>query len=357
VSTTTHPGLDVPVLEAWLESRIEDARTADGGLRARLLAGGRSNVSYEIEQGGRRLVLRRPPLGNVLPSAHDMTREHRVLEGLSRVGFPVPHPVALCEDESVIGAPFMLMEFVDGVVIADERDASELGPRRADAVSANLIETLARLHVVDVNAAGLERLGRPEGYLSRQASRWSDQWQRTRTREISEMDELATWLRERVALIPEGLPWSIVHGDYRVDNVILDSESFTARAVLDWEMSTLGDPVSDLAIALVYWSEPGDVLRARVPVSERVTVGAGFWSRERMVEEYARTTGFDLAHLDTCIVLAAYKLAVIMESIHKRALQGQQVGTAATGMADAAPALARLALAATTGNAVAALGS
>ncbi|MET4638115.1 phosphotransferase family protein [Mycetocola sp. 2940] len=357
MTATALPGLDPHNLREYLRDSIPGA--GDEPLSAVLLAGGRSNVSYLIEQGSRRLVLRRPPLGNILPSAHDMGREFRLLSGMGRVQFPAPAAVALCEDTAVIGAPFMLMEFVEGEVIATAEEAALLTPAQADAVSSSLVTTLARLHGVDVQAAGLENLGRPEGYLVRQVVRWSDQWQRTKTRELDDMDALSAWLGERVGQVRPDAPWSIVHGDYRIDNVILDPTDHSVRAVLDWEMSTLGDPVSDLAISLVYWSEAADVLRQDIPVSTGVTAGAGFWTRERIVEEYADQTGFDLGHLDTCVALACFKLAVIMESIHKRTRDGQQLGTASTddgAMGVAATALARLGRSVTDGGEVAALG-
>jgi len=356
VTATALPGLDPHRVNEYLRDSVIGA--GDEPLAAVLLAGGRSNVSYLLEQGDRRLVLRRPPLGNILPSAHDMGREFRLLSGMARVGFPAPAAVALCEDTAVIGAPFMLMEFVDGQVIATADEASLLTPAQADAVSSSLVSTLARLHQVDVRAAGLEGLGRPEGYLGRQVVRWSDQWQRTKTRELADMDALSTWLGERVGDVRPDAPWSIVHGDYRIDNVILDPVDHSVRAVLDWEMSTLGDPVSDLAISLVYWSEAADLLRRDIPVSTGVTAGAGFWTRQRIVDEYSALTGFDLGHLDICLALACFKLAVIMESIHKRTRDGQQLGTAATDdgtMAEAATALARLGRTVAEGGGVAAL--
>lgn len=355
---TDPAGLRMAALDDYLASSVEGWST-DRPTQVTLLPGGRSNVSYRLRNGTRDVVLRRPPLGNVMPSAHDMVREHRLLSGLSSVDFPVPAPLLLCEDHDVVGATFLVMEFVEGRVIATQEDAAALAPHESSAISADLVATLARLHRVDAAQAGLADLGRPEGYLGRQAKRWAEQWQRTKTRELADIDLLATWVGERAEALPSGAPWSIVHGDYRVDNVILGPTDPAIRAVLDWEMATLGDPVSDLAISLVYWSQPSDGLRHRVPVSEHVTEAHGFWSRADIVERYAEATGLPLDHLDLCLALACFKLAVIMESIHKRTLDGQQLGRASEApgsMGEAAEALAALGVEVTRGGGVDALG-
>jgi aminoglycoside phosphotransferase (APT) family kinase protein len=300
-----------------------------GPCRAELLAGGRSNLTYVVtDASGRRWAIRRPPLGHLLPSAHDLGRESTVLQALNKAGYPVPKPWALCEDPSIIGARFLVMDFVDGLVIADHIDAAHLTPSQAVNASHLLVEGFARLHQLDARAIGLGDFGRPEGYLARQVRRWGQQWQLTKTREIAGIDRMADWLAERVTTLPDGLPWSLVHGDYRMDNVIIDPDFTSLRAVLDWEMSTLGDPVADLAVALVYWSQADDRLRREVPVARDVTSGPGFWRRETIVEQYAALTGLDLEHLGFCLVLACYKLAVIMESLNVRGLNGQQLGAA-----------------------------
>jgi aminoglycoside phosphotransferase (APT) family kinase protein len=339
------PGLRLAPLTAWLVDRgllIE----GDAPLCSTLLEGGRSNITYLLEDGaGTSLVLRRPPLGHVMPSAHDMRREYQVLSGLNRANFPAPRALAECQDESVIGSSFMIMSYVDGRVISDHAEAASLSPAEASDICARLVDTLAQLHDVDTTAAGLGDLGRPHGYLSRQVRRWGQQWEITKTRELPAIDRLRAWLENEVQEIPADLPWSIVHGDYRLDNVILDRTSSTVLAVLDWEMSTLGDPISDLAVALVYWSEAGDGLRGQVPVSEHITDGSGFWTREQIIDRYASATGRSLDHLDFATGLACFKLAVIMESIHYRNLSGQQLGTAATSgqqMGVAAEALAQM---------------
>jgi aminoglycoside phosphotransferase (APT) family kinase protein len=326
--TTDPPGLNTAALRSWLASA---GVAVTGSIEASLLAGGRSNLSYLVQdEGGGSWVVRRPPLGHVMPSAHDMGREYRVLAGLNRVDFPTPRAVAVCDDEEVLGARFMVMTYVPGRVIDTAAAAARLtGPQRG-VVSASLIDTLAELHQVDVAAAGLETLGRPAGYLSRQLRRWGEQWELSKTRELATIDELGSQLRTRVdAAETTAVEAAIVHGDYRIDNTIIGSRDEKVQAVLDWEMATLGDPVADLAIALVYWTDPGDSRRALIPVSEHITDLDGFWTRTQLVERYADATGRSLDHLDFCTALACFKLAIIMESIAFRAMSGQQLGTAA----------------------------
>ena len=313
--------LDLDAITAWLTHAHVDVT---GPLTAHLLAGGRSNLTFRLEDAsGRKLVLRRPPLGHVLPSAHDMAREHRVLSMLHAVDFPVPAPRALCEDTSITGTTFLVMDYVDGQVVATATDAGALGAPRAADVSASLVDTLVALHAIDPAIAG----GRTaEGYLQRQVARWSEQWQLTQVEPVEDVDRLAAWL---TAHVPGVTMSALVHGDYRLDNAILDPQTGRVRAVLDWEMSTVGDPVADLAVMLVYWTQSDDGRRAHVPVAEHITSSPGFWRREQIIDAYASASGRSLDHLDFCVVLACFKLAVIMESIHMRATKGQQRGVSA----------------------------
>lgn len=325
---TDPAGLRLEALRTWLATNVPEVDVRSE-LIPSLLAGGRSNVSYILtDASGQRFVLRRPPLGNLMPSAHDMKREFQVLHGLNSVHFPTPRVISFCDDADVIGAPFVLMEFVDGNVIDTEFESRKLAPKQTDSLSSNLVSALSTLHSIAPAHAGLDNLGRPDGYLQRQAKRWGEQWTLTKTRDLPEILQLHEWLTKSLAALPTDLPSSIVHGDFRIDNVIVNPTSFDIRAVLDWEMATLGDPVSDLAISLVYWSQPSDTLRAQVPVAQHVTDAPGFWTRSQIVNEYSALTGFGLDHLDVCVALACFKLAVIMESIRKRAMSGQQLGEA-----------------------------
>jgi len=357
---TDPPGLKLQPLLQWMSLSLDQVDSS-APLQATLLAGGRSNVSYKLQEArGNQWVLRRPPLGHIMPTAHDMGREFRVLTGLNSVGYPTPRAIAHCEDESVIGAKFMLMDFVDGRVIDDASAAAKLSQAEATQISQELVDNLAALHAIDAKLAGLDQLGKPAGYLQRQVKRWGEQWQLTKTRELPEIETLHAWLESAISKLPQDLPTSIVHGDYRIDNVILAPETSDIIAVLDWEMSTLGDPISDLAISLVYWTQSSDTLRSQVPVAQGVTNGLGFWTRQQFVERYVAQTGFDVSHLDECVALACFKLAVIMESIHNRNLSGQQLGAASgtnSTMGEATVALTKLGLAVTRLGAIPALNS
>jgi aminoglycoside phosphotransferase (APT) family kinase protein len=286
-----------------------------------LIDGGRSNLTYRLDDGERCLVLRRGPLGHVLPTAHDMAREHRVISGLAGTAVPVPRARLFCSDTSVIGAPFYVMDYVDGTILRTASDTAALTFEQADECSRALVETLVAIHGADRGAAGLGDLGRATGYMARQVRRWADQWQRAKTRELPDLDRLLTLLGR---IIPPAERSTLVHGDYRLDNVIfvLDQRPRVA-AVLDWEMATVGDPLADLGMLLLYW-RPSDA----PPVIEiqAVTGHPGFWSAERVAEEYERASGTRVHDLDAYVVFAHLKLAIIVEGIHARYLAGETVG-------------------------------
>ncbi|WP_305785115.1 phosphotransferase family protein [Symbioplanes lichenis] len=293
-------GLDLAALQAFLGT---------GELSATMFAGGRSNLTYAVTDGTHRWVLRRPPLGHVLPTAHDMTREHTVLDALSRAGFPVPRPVRLCTDPDVIGAPFYLMEHVDGTIY---RDATTLDADALHTLVLSLVDTLADLHALVPAEIGLGGFGRPEGFNERQVRRWKKQLDASRSRELPGIEEL----HERLAAeIPAGGRGTVVHGDYRLDNVLI-GDKLQVNAVLDWEMSTLGDPLSDVALMLVY---------SRRPFFAPVDV-PGLPSQAEIIDRYARRSGRDLSTLSWYIAFAAFKLAVILEGVHYRYVHGQTVG-------------------------------
>jgi aminoglycoside phosphotransferase (APT) family kinase protein len=306
-----------------------------------LISGGRSNLTYKISSATTTWVLRRPPLGHVLPTAHDMAREFKVLYGLSDTDVPVPRAIALCEDPSVNGAPFYVMEYREGVIIAESLPAgyAETEQARRD-IGLGMIRTLARLHAVDYNAVGLGDFGRPEGYLERQVRRWNEQWGRSKTREMPEVDEVIRRLRNA---IPESPAPTIVHGDYRLGNMMMAyNEPGRVVAILDWEMATLGDPLSDVGYTLMYWTEEGDDPNAAA--GSLATAVPGFATRAELVEEYERITGRDLSHIDFYQVLASYKLSIIVEGIHARYLAGETVGEGFEGMGERATLLMRNAL-------------
>ncbi|MET8150552.1 phosphotransferase family protein [Actinoplanes sp. NPDC049668] len=302
-------GLDLERLRAYLGS---------GELAATMFAGGRSNLTYAVSDGTERWVLRRPPLGHVLPTAHDMSREHRVLAALSAAGFPAPRPVLICTDPDVIGAPFYLMEYVDGAIYRDVEALEALGPAAMRELTLSLVDTLADLHALDPAEIGLAEFGRPEGFNERQVRRWKKQLDASRSRDVPGIEELHARLAVR---IPDGAG-AVVHGDYRLDNVLI-GPGLEIRAVLDWEMSTLGDPLSDIALMLVYAGRPlltkdGE---PRTPISV-----PGHPSLDEMAERYAKRSGRDVSDLHWYVAFAAFKLAVILEGVHYRYVQGQTVG-------------------------------
>ncbi|MBU2662833.1 phosphotransferase family protein [Actinoplanes bogorensis] len=304
-------GLDLARLQAYLKS---------GELTGRMFAGGRSNLTYAITDGDQRWVLRRPPLGHVLPTAHDMAREHRVLEALSKAGFPAPRPVLMCTDPDVIGAPFYLMEHVDGTIYRDVAALEALGPDAMRTLTLSLVDTLADLHALDPAAIGLADFGRPEGFNQRQVSRWKKQLDASRSRDVAGIDEL----HARLAVdIPAGGPGTVVHGDFRLDNVLIGDE-LQVNAVLDWEMSTLGDPLSDVALMFVYADLPLNVGAGGRPTAPlRVP---GHPSLTELGARYAERSRRDVSDLHWYVGFAAFKLAVILEGVHYRYVQGQTVG-------------------------------
>ena len=349
------PGIDLSHLARYLPTVLDDYDPA-GGLTAALLTGGRSNLTCLLSQGdGRRWVLRRPPLGHVLPTAHDMTREFRALSELAGHDFPAPRPRVLCEDPAVLGVTFMIYEYVPGLIIADEAAARRLSATGAHDLCHHLVHTLARLHAIPPPAVAPGRSSSSAAYLTRQVTRFAAQWHRTRTRDLPDFDRLAGWLEEQATRLAPDYPVTRVHGDYRLDNLVLDPASHQVRAVLDWELSTLGDPVMDLALLLVYWEQPGDGLRRQLEVARGLTTPEGFWSREQLVREYTAATGAPMDHLTFCVALACLKLAVIMESVHYRHLSGEALDELSGGLAAAAPALLGMGLLAADGRGVAGL--
>ena len=361
--TSAPPGIPSPArLEKWLSQAIADEPVELTDIK--LIAGGRSNLTYRLAVrmlaqapggalpahapggalpahapggagpgGDRFLVLRRPPLGHVLPTAHDMSREFRVLSGLAGTKVPVAGPVAFCDDAEVVGAPFYLMEHVPGVVLRSRQDTAVLTEPQAAELSERLADMLAAIHGVDVEAVGLGGLGRGAGYLTRQLSRWQRQWELSKTREVPGYDDLVT--RLTATLPPEG-ETTLVHGDFRLDNVLVTlAPQPRITAVVDWEMATLGDPLADLGLTLVYWTDPGEegwlepALGSAAPgpgLRTDATTSPGFMTRAEFAAGYAQRTGRDISRIGYYVAFGYFKLAVVLEGIHARYLQRQTVG-------------------------------
>ena len=334
------PGLDLAALASFLDSR--GVGTA-GKLRGAVIAGGRSNLTYAVSDDVHRWVVRRPPLAHVLPTAHDMAREWRVISALQDTAIPVPGAVVLCDDAAVIGAPFYVMDYVDGHVVRDslpEQWPATVATR--EAMSAVLVDTLLHLHAVVPEEVGLGDFGRPQGFLERQVRRWWQQWEASKTRELPAIDELHRRLLEA---IPAQSAPGIVHGDYRFDNVIYARDD-PARidAVVDWEMSTVGDPLCDVGLLVVYWvTDAADPAASALP-GGRASLGEGFPTREQMIARYAAASDRDLSNLEWYIALGHYKLAIIAEGINARFLLGMTVGEGFETMGPAVPLIVNRAL-------------
>lgn len=332
------PGLDLEALRDHLAEHVEGAE-ADRPLTASVISGGRSNLTYVIGDGVHEWVLRRPPLGHVLATAHDMRREHTVMSALAGTDVPVPRTLAFCDDETVIGADFYVMEKVEGVVPRTAEQIEAIGEADARRCSQELVDVLARIHGVDHEAVGLGDFGRPDGYLERQVERWAKQWEGNKTRELDEIDELTRRLR---ASVPETSDAAVVHGDYRLDNTMLaPDDPGRIVAVFDWEMSTLGDPLADVGLMLVYWDGPGAQM---LPQSRALAAHPGFPDGGELAEAYAEASGRSIEELDFYVVLAYYKLAVILEGIHARYLKGKTVGEGFDSVGEGVPYLAAAAL-------------
>jgi aminoglycoside phosphotransferase (APT) family kinase protein len=311
-------GIDAPSVSAWLSANIPGCQPP---FSFRLISGGRSNLTYEVTDGsGSRLVLRRPPVGHVLPTAHDMGREYRIIAALGPAGIPVAPALGLCSDEDVNGAPFYVMGFVDGHVVRNPEQAKAAlttdGRRRA---SADLVDVLVAIHAVDPDDVGLGQLGRREGYVARQLRRWEGQYRASRDEHggppMPDLEEAHRILSQRM---PDQATTTIVHGDYRLDNTVVGGDG-TVRAVLDWELSTLGDPLADLGATIAYWAEAGD---PGTVLESSPTLAPGFFNRRQVAERYAASSGRDLSDLDYYVALAYWKLGCIIEGVYARYAAG-----------------------------------
>lgn len=306
--------LDLEKLRSWLAQH-----GLPGEIEVRQFPRGYSNLTYLLRVGEREVVLRRPPVGVKIASAHDMGREHRILSNLSKVWSKAPRPIAFCEDESVLGAPFYVMERVPGVILrAKVPSGLALPPERMRHLSELLIDTLAEIHAIDLPAAGLADLGKPDGYVERQVRGWTERYRKAQTDEVPEFDEVATWL---AANLPKESGAALIHNDLKYDNVVLSSDLERVDAVLDWEMATVGDPLMDLGCTLGYWVEANDP-----PLMQAMRFGPtdlpGNLRRMELVERYQQKSGRAVTNLPFYFTFALLKLAVVGQQLYQRYAKG-----------------------------------
>lgn len=329
--TSTTQGADPAIVGPYLATVLDDPRWTD--CTVALISGGKSNLTYAVASDAGTVVLRRPPLGNILPSAHDMRREHTVMTALAGTPVPVPKTYAFCDDPELLGQRFYVMERIEGLICRETLpDGYADTPAERKAVGEGLVSVLADLHQVEPASVGLGEFGRPDGYLERQVRRWGKQWEATRVDGHEDLDALS---RDLMASVPSTSRTGIVHGDYRLDNTMLDPTTpGRVAAVLDWEMSTLGDPIADLGLLLVYWREDGDRGGPRdgSTVVESATALEGFPTRAEIAELYATRTGADLSALPWAQAFGFYKLAVVVAGIVARVAGGSMVGSGFEGM-------------------------
>ncbi|MBJ8348302.1 phosphotransferase family protein [Antrihabitans sp. YC2-6] len=320
--------MDIAALRQYL---VDSGVAVSGELRVELISGGRSNLTFKAYDDVSTWVVRRPPTSGLTPSAHDMAREYKVARGLQGTPVPVAKTVAFDADGAALGAPMTVVEFVDGQVIREQSELGRLSDEQVEATTSTLVKVLADLHAVDYRAVGLDTFGRPEGFFTRQLKLWAGQWDRVKTRDLPDVAALHDALTEA---LPQSSSASIVHGDFRIDNTILDTADPTiVRAVVDWELSTLGDPLTDVALMCVY----------RSPIFDLVLGTQAAWTSPRipsadtLAQTYAAASGRDLVAWDFYVALANFKLGIIGEGITHRALQGSDSGSGAVHAAEATP--------------------
>jgi len=325
-------------LTDYLRGKLEGV---ERGLHLEQFPNGHSNLTYLLRTEAGEFVLRRPPLGPVAPKAHDMVREYQVLHAVHPRFSQAPRVHVLCEDPAVLGAPFFIMERRRGVILREEIPAAfaaiESYPRR---IGAAFLDSLAALHAIDISSAEMAQLGKPEGYVERQVRGWAERWQRAKTDEVPEIDEVIRWL---AAGIPPAQAPSLIHNDYKLDNVLVDAgDPGCVEAVLDWEMATLGDPLSDLGLTLCYWvwATAPEVHTAGIPA---LTLLPGWLTRDELVARYTQRTGRDVTHIGYYEVLGVFKLAVIVQQIFYRFHRGQTHDDRFRDFGARAAALGRLA--------------
>ena len=309
--------LDLTKLEPFLRAHFPNE---SGALVVRQYPSGHSNLTYSVQLGLREMVLRRPPFGSKVKTAHDMNREFRVLSKLHAHYPPAPHVLLFCEDVSVLGAPFYLMEPIHGIILrSDVPEGLDFSADVAQRVSESFLDNLARLHSLDYNAVGLAELGKPQGYLERQVRGWIERYHGSKTHDIPEVETISNWIQQHM---PSSSGATLIHNDYKYDNVVLDPIDLTRIiGVLDWEMCTIGDPLTDMASTLAYWvdaSDPPEILQTRWGP----TTYTGSLTRAQLVHRYAQKTGRDVSEMAFYLVFARFKIAVIVQQIYYRYHQG-----------------------------------
>ena len=305
-------GINVENVTAWIGEHTE----IEAPLSFSLIAGGRSNMTYTVvDAAGRKFVLRRPPMGPLLPSAHDMAREHRLMHSLRDSEVPVPIMVGLCQDEAVNERDFYVMHFLDGVVVRDIEIGETIEESARTRMCHSLIDTLVDLHNVDIDAVGLGNLAKRSGYIERQIKRWSGQWEQSKQREIPLIDKVKDTL---ASSIPAEARTTIAHGDYRLSNCMMDPDGPVA-GVLDWELCTLGDRFAVVSGLLIYWTEPGDERQA---LDESPTAAGGVPTRQEMIDLYAEASGLSLDNIDYYLAFSSWRLASIIEGVNSRYVKG-----------------------------------
>ena len=330
-TTPSIPGIAVDRVTTFVTSAVPELVAP---LDFHLIAGGRSNLTFAVtDANGRRVALRRPPVSHVLPTAHDMAREHRIITALGPTPVPVPMTVGLCTDPAVNGAPFYVMEFVDGHILRTADQAtSELTPSVRGAVGAQLAGTLAALHAIDVDVVGLGDLARRDGYIERQVKRWLGQFEAMAVPGVDHGGIVEAVGAQLLATVPEPQRVSIVHGDYRLDNTVVNDDG-QVIAILDWEICTLGDPLADLGTLLCYWAEPGD---GPVALMDSPTLAEGFATRDEVTAAYAAASGLDVSRAPYYTAFGFWRLACILQGVYARYVGGAGAGD--QGSVDGYPA-------------------
>jgi len=330
IPVRTGEELDVSSLDSYLRDRLTGSWALDPAatLVTEQFPGGHSNLTYLIRYGSEEFVLRRPPLGPVAPTAHDMPREYRLLSVIAPHFDLAPKPILLCEETSIIGAPFFLMERRRGFIVRSNlpRQITERIASR-EQLSAAAVDTLVALHAVDIYSSGVVKIGKPEGFVMRQVHGWAERWQRSKTSELAEMDEVIEWLKARIPTddASSSSRGSIVHNDFKLDNLMLDEhDPSRIVAVLDWEMCTVGDPLVDVGLFLTYWTMKGAAGGGEQNRSLRaVTNGPGWMTREEIIDRYQTKTGRDLSRIVFYETFARFKVAVVVQQIYFRYVRGQ----------------------------------